>query len=82
MYVNTLLNFVCGKSPCIFPVFMNSEPVQINNKQSKGISRQVSYLIIIIIKTGQRSKTLDIATMNTKSVAFSSRPRFTQFVYW
>lgn len=41
------------------PIFMGSEPVQRNNKESKGSSRWVSYLIETI-KTGQKSRTLDL----------------------
>lgn len=43
------------------PVFIVSEPVQRSNKQSKGASQQIRYLIKII-ETRQRSRMLDIAT--------------------
>lgn len=40
------------------PVFMSLENVQWTNKQSKGVRRQISYLIQII-KTGQRYRNLE-----------------------
>lgn len=55
-------------------VFIGSEPVQRTNQQRKGASRQISYQIKMI-KSGHRSRTLDNATLNLKSIPLTTRVR-------
>lgn len=52
-------------------------PTQRNNKQSKGVSRQISHLIKTI-KIVHRSRTLGIATYNHKLIALTTQPQLAQ----